>query len=334
MTSEEKQTWPGGRKILVLGGSGFIGQHLVRALVQKGADPTVVVHQSPWPTSVPPSVARDDLARVRVERGDVCDAGFLAPLVDDAEVIYALAGKSGAALSNREPLRDLDVNCRGLLNLLEACRVNRSRARIVFPSSRLVYDKCGGEPVSESHPLYPRSIYGVHKLTGEHYLSLYRELYGLQTVILRVTNPYGFESQPAAFTHGIVNHFFRQTLRGESIRVFGDGSQLRDYLYIDDAVDALLLAGEAPAAVGQIFNLGSGEGVKLSTVAETIVDLVGRGGVNYVPWPSEDLLVETGSFVADISKMKSMLGWTPAIGLKEGLARMNQQMRATPNPLP
>jgi UDP-glucose 4-epimerase len=321
MSPEIVHSWFRQRKVLVLGGSGFIGQHLVRALVQLQADVTVVVHRTPLPMAV------GDAPGLRILPGDVCDDSFLSGLVQGAEVIYALAGKSGAAPSNREPTQDLEVNGRGLLNLLEACRRGNSAARIVFPSSRLVYDKCGGLPVTELHPLKPRSVYGVHKLMGEQYLSLYHELYRLPTVILRITNLYGFESLPSAFTHGVVDQFLRQTLRGEAIRIFGDGSQLRDYLYIDDALEALLIAGVAPEAVGQIFNLGAGEGVKLSTVAESIVQLLGRGEVRYVPWPPEDLLVETGFFVADISKIKKAFGWLPSTSMKEGLSRLAKSVR-------
>lgn len=174
----------------------------------------------------------------------------------------------------------------------------------------------------ESHLTKPTSIYGIHKLTCEEYLKHYHRVYDLPTVILRVTNPYGLERQPARLTHGILNAFVRNALRGEPLTLFGDGRQIRDYLYIEDVVDVFLLAGEAPEAVGQVFNVGSGQGVSLADAAETIVRLVGRGQVQYHAWPPDYLQAETGDFVADIAKIRGALGWSPQRSWEQGLRKV------------
>lgn len=301
-----------------------MGQYLVRILAQVGANVTILAHKRPVPTTVA-DIKETGLSQVRVFQGDVCDFHTLRHLVAEQEVIYALAGKSGTVQSNQDPVQDLSVNCQGLLNLLEACRINNPSARIVFPSSRLVYSKTEALPVSETYPTEPRSIYGIHKLTSEKYLSLYYQLYGLPTVTLRITNPYGFEQQPVHFTHGIINEFFRKALRGEPLSVFGNGRQIRDYVYIEDVLQALLAAGSHPAAIGQVFNVGSGQGVALAEIAEEIVGLVGCGHVQYEPWPADYLSVETGDFVADIGKIHTILGWLPQTSWHAGLGKIHTQ---------
>jgi nucleoside-diphosphate-sugar epimerase len=318
----DNQGWFRGRKVLVLGATGFMGQYLIRALELMEADITILTHIRPIPEVLTTS-EHTELPRIRIFRGDMCDSSLLSRLVADQEIIYALAGKSGTVQSNMDPLLDLDINCRRLLNLLECCRAGNPRARIVFPSSRLVYGKVKVLPVPEICPTEPTSIYGIHKLTCEKYLAVYHRCYSLPTVVLRITNPYGFEHQPAQFTHGIINEFYRKALRGESLTVFGDGHQIRDYVYVEDVVQAFLAAGKMPAAVGQVFNVGGGKGVSLGKVAETIVQLVGSGSVKYQAWSPDYWLVETGDFVADIGKISIALEWSPQVAWQEGLTKVH-----------
>lgn len=317
----DSRNWFQGRRVLVLGGTGFMGQYLVSALVRLDADVTILTNNRPVPEAIA-SLARLGSTRIRIRQGDVCNHSVLMDLVAGQQVIYALAGKSGAVQSNNNPVLDLNVNCGGLLNLLECCRVSNPSARIVFPSSRLVYGKVDTLPVPESHPTKPTSIYAIHKLTGEKYLVLYHQLYNLPTMVLRITNPYGLQHQPAQFTHGIINAFFQKALQGEPLTIFGDGHQIRDYIYIEDVVQAFLMAGKRPEAVGQVFNVGSGQGVSLAEVAEAIVRLVGRGFVQYQAWPPDHLLVETGDFIADIGKIRAALGWSPRTEQQQGLRKV------------
>jgi UDP-glucose 4-epimerase len=315
--------WFRGRRVLVLGGTGFLGQQLVSALSALAADITVLANSRPLPENMA-DLSRTGCATIRVHHGDVRDLSLLSGLVAEQEVIYALAGRSGAVQSNTDPSLDLHVNCQGLLNLLESCRVNNPYARIVFPSSRLVYGRTKTLPVRETFSTKPTSIYGVHKLTCEHYLAVYHHLYGLPTVALRITNPYGSEYQSVQYTHGIINEFFRKAYQGQRLTVFGDGRQLRDYVHIDDVTQAFLMAGEVESAVGQVLNVGSGQGVPLGEVAERIAELVGAVSVDYLPWPRDASLVETGSFVADTERTRRVLGWAPRTALQNGLARMKR----------
>jgi nucleoside-diphosphate-sugar epimerase len=310
-----------GRRVVVLGANGFIGRHLMARLCKLEAEVVAGVFQAPSAT------LSADWPGVTVLRGDVCDERYLVRLVEGADAIFALAGSSGAARSNQSPIGNLAVNGGGLLRLLDAARLHAPEARVVFPSSRLVYESSPALPVVETHPTKPRSIYAIHKLLGESYIKFYHEMHGVRGVSLRVTNPYGSDIVRSVFTHGIVNQFFRLAARGEPICIFGDGAQLRDYIHIDDVVDALLICSIDPRAAGEVFNLGTGEPTRLSAVAESIVKLVGRGEVRYVPWPADQLAVETGDFYADISKLQRTLEWQPLVRLQDGLAQLAAEMR-------
>ncbi|HSS60965.1 MAG TPA: NAD-dependent epimerase/dehydratase family protein, partial [Candidatus Limnocylindrales bacterium] len=228
-------------------------------------------------------------------------------------------GKSGPAASNASPLEDLDVNARGMLTVLDACRRVSPDVKIVFPSSRLVYGASAHQPTPESAPTAPLSIYGVHKWTSEQYLLLSERLYGLRTTILRITNPYGPFQRPEQKSYGVVNWFIHQAMHNQPLTVFGGGEQLRDYIHIDDVVDALLTAGVAPDSDGMIFNVGSGRGVSFLQMAEVIVRAAGRGTIKHVEWPADQAIVETGDFVADTSLIEERLGWKARIPFELGI---------------
>ena len=191
--------------------------------------------------------------------------------------------------------------------------------KIVFPSSRLVYAPHTPLPVPETAPTAPLSIYGVHKLAAEQYLLLYERLYGLRVSILRITNPYGPFQRPEQNRYGIVNWFIHQAMQDHPLTVYGDGSQVRDYIHIDDAVDALLVAGASARADGRTFNVGAGHGISFVEMAELIARAAGRGRVQHVEWPDDAALVETGDFVADASLIDRELGWKARIPFKSGI---------------
>lgn len=310
------------RPVLVIGGFGFIGVNVVRELVALGARVTVVT-----PSLDRHRDAAADGARlgVRALEGDLRDAAAMQRAVAGQEIVFNLAGRSGAVQSMEDPWTDLDVNCRGNLVLLEALRGNPS-VRLVFVSSRLTYGRTGvpaaaAGAVSEDHAVDPTCLHAVHKLAVEQYLRLYAALYGVRFAAARLTNPYG-PGQPRERTaYGVVNRLIHLAMAGESLPVYGDGRQLRDYIYVDDAVQALLTLGTAPACDGQIYNVGSGVGTPLIDMARAIVAIVGRGRVESVPWPALAELIETGDFVADVRKIHRDAGWEPRIGLAEGLER-------------
>ncbi len=311
-------TFYSGKRVLVTGGLGFIGLNTCARLLDLGAEVTAL--DNFIPTQITP--AFDAVrSRLRLAVADIRDAEKVERVVRDQEVIFNLAGKSGAADSNKTPLNDLDINCRGHLTVLEACRTFNPGVAIVFPSSRLVYGKPLYLPVDEKHPLAPESIYAAHKLAVENYHLIYGRLHGLKTTVLRISNPYGPFQTGEGRAYGIANSFIRAAVSGRPIILFGDGSQRRDYLYIDDLVEAMLCAASAPQAHGRIYNIGDGQGTSLLELAELAVATAGQGEIVRVPWPEEYRAIETGDYLSDIALARNELHWSPCTGIHEGIAR-------------
>jgi nucleoside-diphosphate-sugar epimerase len=220
-----------------------------------------------------------------------------------------------------DPFTDLDVNCRGNLVLLDALREENPSAKLVFVSSRLAYGRVGADPVTEDRVPSPTSVHAVHKLAVEQYLQVYRHVYGLACTTARLTNPYG-PGQPSDRTaYGVINRMIHQALAGDRIPIYGDGRQRRDYIYIDDAVAALLKLAELPASAGRTYNVGSGVGTPLVDMARAVTSIAGGGRLEMVAWPPLAERTETGDFVADVGRIRRELGWEPRVSLAEGLQR-------------
>ncbi|HMR66862.1 MAG TPA: NAD-dependent epimerase/dehydratase family protein [Anaerolineae bacterium] len=283
--------------VLITGSSGFIGQHLVHKLRALSAQITTLT-------------------------ADIRDRQSVTRAIIGQKIIFHLAGHSGAVASNSDPLKDMHINCGGLLTLLEACRDFNSGVKVVFPSTRLVYGHPQYLPVAETHPTHPTSIYGIHKLTAENYLKLFADLYGLTTVSLRITNPYGPVKGLKKRSYGILNIFMQLALAGETITIYGDGKQLRDFIYIDDLINAMLIVGQSVQISNHVLNVSGEQIISLQEAANEIVSVIGRGRVEHVPWPTETQQVETGDFVADITKIKELTGWQPQIEFKVGLQQI------------
>jgi UDP-glucose 4-epimerase len=313
------------RAVLVTGGLGFIGCHLTDRLASVGARVTVA---TPSRARHAESALAFERRGVRMIEADVRDKEAMRDAVAEPEVIFNLAGQSGAVRSVDDPLTDLDVNCRGSLVLLEAVRQVNRDAKIVFTSSRLAYGQAGEQPAREDRDVDPRCPHAIHKLAVEQYLRMYEQLFGLRYAIARITNPYG-PGQPGGRTdYGVVNRMIHLALAGDTITVYGDGRQRRDYIYIDDVVEALLRLGERGVADKVTYNVGTGLGTPLVNMARAIMAAAGGGRLEHVPWPMLAQQIETGDFVADISRIQTDLGWQPRVALEEGLRRTVAHYRA------
>jgi nucleoside-diphosphate-sugar epimerase len=239
-------------------------------------------------------------------------------------VVFNLAGQSGAVRSMEQPWADLDVNGRGMLTLAEALRRENREARVVFTGSRLEYGRVGPDPVAETHGVDPLCVHAIHKLMAEQYLRLYQRLYGISYAVARVTNPYGPGQPRSRIDYGVVNRLIHLALVGETLPIYGDGRQRRDYIYIDDVVEALLALGlpDGPSlAASGVFNVGTGIGTSIADMATAITRTAGGGRLGFVPWPPLAEQIETGDFVADITRIRAEFGWQPAVALEEGLRR-------------
>ena len=320
-----------GRRVLITGGLGFIGSNLAIDLVERGARVTLVDSMIPAYGATVDNI-RSIRDCVTVNFSDVRDLHSLPYLVRDQEVIFSLAGQVSHIDSMHDPLTDLDINCRSQLSLLECCRRENPKVRLVLAGTRQIYGKPQQLPVTESHPLAPTDVNGINKLAAEMYYMLYAQVYGMATVSLRLTNSYGPRMDLHNSKKGFVCVFVERALSGKKIRLFGDGSQRRDFNYISDVTDALILAGQSNAVVGQCYNLGQSPPRSLLEFVQT---LAGYCPIEYecVPFPDELRAIDIGDYYADFSKFQRATGWQPRIGLEEGLQRTVEFYRqSVPHP--
>ena len=309
-----------GRKVLVTGGLGFIGSNLARRLADAGAHVLLVDSLIPEYGGNLFNIAGYE-EKVRVNIADVRDEHVMAYLVRDQDLIFNLAGQTSHLDSMLDPYTDLEMNCRSQLGILEACRKQNASAKVVYASTRQIYGKPQYVPVDETHPLHPADVNGVHKMAGEWYHILYHNVYGIRACALRLTNTYGPRMRVKDARQTFLGWWIRRLLEGLDVEVFGDGEQMRDFNYVDDAVEAMLLAAVCSEADGRAMNLGSREVIKLRELAELMVEINGGGTVKIVPFPDERKAIDIGDYYSDYSVSSRTLGWTPRVGLREGLER-------------
>jgi UDP-glucose 4-epimerase len=309
-----------GRRVMITGGLGFIGSNLARHLVDLGADVLIVDALIPEYGGNPFNIAGLE-DRLRVNYSDVRDEGIMDVLVRDREVIFNLAGQVSHIDSMQDPYTDLEINCRAQLSMLEACRKHNPLTKVVFAGTRQVYGRPERLPVDERHLVKPADINGVNKAAGEYYHLLYNDVFDVRTCSLRLTNVYGPRQLIRHDRQGFIGWFIRLAIEGREIQVFGDGSQLRDFVYVDDAADAFLRAGASPACEGDVFNVGGDEPISHRDLVSLLVEAAGGGWVRFVDWPPEKKRIDIGSFYSDSTKFRSTVGWQPRVGLREGLRR-------------
>jgi nucleoside-diphosphate-sugar epimerase len=298
----------------------MIGSTLAHLAVAQGARVTVMDAMLPMYGGNPFNL--DGITEeIDFIQGDIRDLEVLKQVVEGADYIFSLAAQVSYVDSNIEPLLDLDINCRGHLNLLNACvQVNR-KARIVFTSSRFVYGTIEYNPVDENHPFNCLSIYGIHKLAGEKYYRFYHDSQGLATVSVRIANPYGPRQQMKHSKYGIVNWFIRLALEGQPLTVYGEGNQSRDYIFVEDLAEALVKASLTPEAAGQVYNLGSETGTRFRDMAQLVAEMIPGTEVRQVEWPADRYFVETGDYISNIDKITGATGWKPRTSMREGIAK-------------
>ena len=315
-----------GKTVLVTGGLGFIGSNLALSLVERDARVTLVDSMLPDYGATLANI-EEIRSRVRVNFSDVRDRYSLQALVQGQDVIFSLAGQISHSESMRDPMTDLEINCSSQLSLLECCRAQNPGVKIVFASTRQLYGRPKYLPVDEVHPLEPVDVNGINKLAAERYYSLYSEIHGLPTVSLRLTNTYGPRMEITNDKKGFIGVFIRRALTGEKIQIFGTGEQRRDFNYVSDVVDALLLAGESPRVNGHVYNLGH---PKPESLLEFVAWLGGLADFEFekVPFPETVAAIDIGDYYGDFSKFREATGWQPRVGLQEGLTRTLAWYRA------
>nr|WP_305891403.1 NAD-dependent epimerase/dehydratase family protein [Methylomonas sp. SURF-1] len=315
------------KQVLITGGLGFIGSSLARKLVALGAKVTLVDSLIPQYGGNPFNI-NDILDQVLVNVCDVRDPFAIAYLLRDKDYLFNLAGQTSHLDSMADPQTDLDINAQAQLSLLEACRKVNTDLKIVFASTRQIYGKPDYLPVDEKHPIRPVDVNGINKLAGEWYHLLYNNVYGIRACALRLTNTYGPGMRVKDARQTFLGIWVRLLIEGKPIKVFGDGMQLRDFNYIDDCVDALLLAGASDDSNGKVYNLGSNEVISLKELAGLMVSLESGGAFELIPFPPERKAIDIGDYYSDFSLISRELGWQPRIGLRDGLTRTLAYYRA------
>jgi UDP-glucose 4-epimerase len=308
-----------GRRVLITGGLGFIGSNLARTLVGLGARVSIVDSLVPEYGGNRRNLA-GIAARVKVHVADVRDWPRLPDLVRGQDFLFNLAGQTSHMDSMADPQTDLDINCRAQLAILEACRLHNPGIRIVFASTRQIYGRPDYLPVDERHPLRPVDVNGINKMAGEAFHLLYSRVHGIAATALRLTNTIGPRMRVKDARQTFVGVWVRRLVEGEPFEVWG-GEQLRDFTYVDDAVEAFLLAAAKPEAVGEVFNLGGPPRVTLQRLSELLVE-INRGGSFVVrEFPADRRRIDIGDYFADGRLISRRLGWKPRTDLRTALER-------------
>ncbi len=307
------------KEVLITGGAGFIGSNLARRLVMLGAKVTLVDSLIPLFGGNLRNV-EDIRDKVTLNISDVRDPFAMAYLIKGKHYLFNLAGQTSHLDSMTDPQTDLSINVAAQLSILEACRQHNTSIKIVFASTRQLYGKPEYLPVDEAHPIRPVDVNGINKLAGEWYHLLYNNVYGIRACALRLTNTYGPGMRVKDARQTFLGIWIRNVIEGKPILVFGDGTQLRDFNYVDDVVDALLLAALDPKADGQVFNLGSKEVVNLLQVAQMLSELKAGASYQVVPFPPERKAIDIGDYYSNFDKFQATTGWQPKISLSQGLA--------------
>ncbi len=308
------------KKILITGGLGFIGSMLAKRLVEIGAEITIVDSLIPkyggnlWNVEG----IRD---KVKINISDVRDDHSMKYLVQGMDYLFNLAGQTSHTDSMNDPYTDLEINARAQLSILEACKKYNRDIKVIFASTRQMYGIPQYLPVDERHSLSPVDVNGINKMAGEWYHLVYHNVHGIRSTVLRLTNTYGPHMRIKDARQTFLGIWIRRIIEGEPILIFGDGKQVRDFNYVDDVIDAMLLAAENDDANGMIYNMGSDDPITLKNTAELMIKANGSGSYKIVPFPEDRKAIDIGDYYGDYRKIRSRLGWKPKIPLEHGLGR-------------
>lgn len=308
------------KNILITGGLGFIGSSLALKLIDAGAKLTLIDAMIP---DYGGNLFNIDSIKERaiVDFSDITDVASINNLVQGKQYIFHCAGQVCHIKSLKDPFPDIEYNIKGTAILMEACKKYNPDVIVIKTGTRGQYGPAVSLPVKEDAPTNPKGIYEISNLTAEKIMKVYNDIHGIKTVLLRLTNIYGPRAQMKHSRYGVVNWFIRQAIDNETIKVFGDGKILRDFLYIDDCVDAILMSAISEKAVGEVLNVGIDKPTSFLELVELIIKISGSGSYEFADFSPERKMQEPGNFYSDISKIRNIVGWQPKINLEEGLRR-------------
>ncbi len=306
--------------VLITGGLGFIGSNLAIRLCKLGASVRILdacLDPYGWNFfNIEPIREQIDFIK-----GDIRDYSIVKKLAEGTDFVFHLAAQVSRTIAHQNPERDISINCQGTINVLEAIRQSRLRPKIIYSGSRWQYGVPEVMPVHERSSSFPIDLYGINKLTAEKYINLYRSLYGIKAVCFRINNVYGPRCQMKNNHYGVLNWFIGLALKAQKLPVFGEGLQTRDYIYIDDVVDALLLGAVNENTESKYYLIGSEVETRFIDMVEMVLETVGQGSREYVPFPPELKKIDLPRFVSDCSIYKNLTGWSPKVNLKNGIKK-------------
>jgi UDP-glucose 4-epimerase len=306
-----------GKSVLVTGGLGFVGSNLSARLIELGADVLLVDSLIPEYGGLLFNISGIK-NRVLVNISDVRDEHSMRHLVQGRDYLFNLAGQTSHIDSMQDPYTDLEINAKAQLFILEACRKHNPHIKLVFASTRQIYGKPEYLPVDEKHPLRPVDVNGVNKMAGERYHLLYNDVYGVRSCVLRLTNTYGPRMRVKDARQTFLGIWIRLLVEEKTFEVW-EGDQLRDFTYVDDVVDALLMAAVSRRADGRVFNLGGDAAISLKDLAALLIEVNGGGDYRVHPFPPERKRIDIGDYYADFGHIRTVLGWSPNVPLRQGL---------------
>ncbi len=306
------------KNVLITGGLGFIGSNLAIRLIDSGAKVTLI--DSLIPTYGGNLFNIEPVKyRARINISDVRDPHAMKYLVAGHDYLFNLAGQTSHMDSMAAPENDLNINVLAQLHILEACRHHNPEVRLVFASTRQIYGRPLYIPVDETHPLNPVDVNGINKLAGEQYHRLYYDVYGIRSTILRLTNTYGPRMRIKDARQTFLGIWIKRLLQGDAMQIYGDGTQVRDYNYVEDVVDAMLLTALSENSYGQVYNLGSEQDLSLTETAEIMSELHPDGSFEYIPFPASRKSIDIGDYQGSFEKIRRDLGWQPRTTFQEGM---------------
>lgn len=306
------------RRVLITGGLGFLGSNLALKLVNQGAKVTIIDNLNPVYGGNKFNI-KPITDKIKLVIGDIRDSVVMEQLIKEQDVIFLFAAQVSYIDSLSIPMEDLEMNAISTLTILEFCRKFNPGVKLVFSSSRMVLGKIQTPRYNEDAPTNPLTLYAIHKLTSEKYLLMYYKDFGIRSTIFRITNPYGPRQQIKHSKYSLPGWFVRCAMEDKVISIFGEGNQVRDYVFADDIIDAMISCLRNEETDGEIINIGSGCSCSFRDMVQTIVRTVGKGKIVHVPWPDNYERVETGDSIADISKLKRLTGFSPRINLSDGI---------------
>lgn len=314
----ENDNFFSGKRVLITGGLGFIGSSLAIKLIDLNAEVTLL-------DGIIPNLGANFFNiepiknKVEVVIANLSDRSSTDYHVRNKDIIFNIGMHSSHLDSMKDPLFDLNTNVAPQLSFLESIRHNNPKVRIIYIGSRAQFGKVSSFPINEMTPLFPADIYAAGKQVVEWYHFLYSNICGLQSTSIRLGNTYGPRHQMKHAKYGVQNYLLRLAIDGEEIQIFGSGKQLREMIYIDDTIEALLKLAINDKTINNYYCIGTDETVTFLELVKQIISAAGSGRYRHVDWPEERKIIEVGDVRTDFSKLKKDTGWSPQISLNEGL---------------